>query len=117
MPNSVIPGDGSVTRIAKHAFQRSELTQISIPEGITHINDNAFMDCNNITAIDLPHSLTHIGYSMLSRARSLTSITYTGSMAQWDAIAKGEQWDAQTGDYIVYCIDGTVAKDGAVAKY
>jgi hypothetical protein len=44
----------------------------------------------------------------------LTSITYTGSLAEWNDIAKGTYWDTGTADYIVYCADGSIAKDGTV---
>ena len=31
-------------------------------------------------------------------------------MAQWRAIEKEDDWDVDTGDYTVYCTDGTIDK-------
>jgi hypothetical protein len=44
----------------------------------------------------------------------LTSITYNGTVSEWSAMSKGTDWDSSTPDYIVYCTDGTVAKDGTI---
>ncbi len=48
--SSVIPKDGSVTRIAGEAFLYCRnLTSITIPDCITSIDDYAFKDCNALT--------------------------------------------------------------------
>lgn len=87
--NSVIPSDGSVTRIGDHAFARcSSLTSIVIPEGATSIGKYAFWYCS-----------------------SLTSITFQGSMEQWIAIDKGTEWNLNAGSYTVTCTDGVLDKD------
>jgi hypothetical protein len=44
----------------------------------------------------------------------LTSITYTSTVEKWKAIYKENYWDRDTPDYIIYCTDGTIAKDGTV---
>ena len=47
--NSVIPSDGSVTRIGRSAFYGCEgLNSISIPNSITHIGEWAFSNCTNL---------------------------------------------------------------------
>lgn len=40
--NSVIPNDGSVTSIADHAFARTQLEQITLPDGIEYIGSHIF---------------------------------------------------------------------------
>ena len=88
--NSVIPSDGSVTRIGDHAFARcNSLTSIVIPEGVTSIGKYAFWYCS-----------------------SLTSITFQGSIEQWIAIDKGTEWNLDAGSYTVICTDGTLDKNG-----
>ena len=88
--NSVIPSDGSVTRIGDFAFARcNSLTSIVIPEGVTSIGKYAFWYCS-----------------------SLTSITFQGSMEQWIAINKGTEWNLNAGSYTVICTDGTLDKNG-----
>ena len=88
--NSVIPSDGSVTRIGDYAFARcNSLTSIVIPEGVTSIGKYAFWYCS-----------------------SLTSITFQGSMEQWIAIDKGTEWNLDAGSYTVICTDGVLDKNG-----
>lgn len=41
----------------------------------------------------------------------LTEITYNGTMEQWKNI-KGGNWNENTGDYTVRCIDGKLDKNG-----
>jgi len=54
--------------------------------------------------------VSSIGKHAFLYCTSLTSITYNGTMAQWDAVAKHDSWDANTGDYTVHCTDGDITK-------
>ncbi len=59
--NSVIPADGTITRINDHAFcDLSGLTSIVIPEGVTSIGRYAFLRCSDLTSVSLPDSLQSI---------------------------------------------------------
>jgi hypothetical protein len=42
---------------------------------------------------------------------ALTSINFAGTVEQWKAIEFEDEWDKDTGEYTVYCIDGTVTKN------
>ena len=54
-------GGKPVTRIGAYAFyNRSNLTSVTIPDGVTDISDNAFEYCS-ITNITIPASVTNIG--------------------------------------------------------
>ena len=44
-------------------------------------------------------------------------IYFDGTIEEWTAIGKGGQWNDYTGDYIIYCTDGEIAKDGTVTYY
>jgi len=58
--------------------------------------------------------VTSIGRFVFYNCRSLTDITYTGSVAQWQAVSKISYWNSSTGAYVIYCTDGQIAKDGTV---
>lgn len=54
--NSVIPTDGSVTRIGNYAFQGCRgLTNIVIPNSVTYIPPAAFSGCGSLESIEFPY--------------------------------------------------------------
>ena len=51
----------AVTSVRNYAFGGSDVTSITLPEGLTSISDLAFFGCANLTSITLPSSVTQIG--------------------------------------------------------
>ena len=74
IPQSI---DGKmVTSIGDSAFYRcSDLTSITIPEGVTSIGEDAFSGCNGLTSISIPEGVTSIGNYAFSDCSGLTSIS------------------------------------------
>ena len=93
--NSIIPADGTVTAIG----------------------DYAFCDCTGLTSITIPNSVTTIGNRVFYYCAGLTRIDFSGTVEQWAKISKDTNWDHSTGDYTIYCTDGTITKDGTVTYY
>lgn len=58
---SVIPS--SVTKIGQYAFSYSEMTSLTIPDGVTEIEMYAFDSCYEIANITIPSSVTSIDSS------------------------------------------------------
>lgn len=101
----------SVTEIDQYAFSGCEsLESVTLPDGMTTISDFAFYECKNMTSLSIPASITSIGRSGISRCENLTSIEFRGTMAQWNAIEKGQNWRAYTGKYTIHCLDGDIEK-------
>ncbi len=74
--NSVIPSDGSVTRIGDNSFYYCEqLHSISIPDSVTSIGEWAFFYCTELTSITIPDSVTSIGNCAFQNCSGLTSVT------------------------------------------
>ena len=93
LTNVTIP-DG-VTSIGQYAFENcSNLTSIDLPESLTSIGRSAFQSCTSLTSIDLPESLTKIGNNAFQDCRSLKTINFKGTEDQWNAITKGSNWDS-----------------------
>ena len=73
LPDSI--GD-STYKIHQYAFQnRSDITSITLSEGVTEIGERAFDNCSSLTSIVVPDSVTSIGYGAFSGCVSLAEIT------------------------------------------
>ncbi len=78
-----IPTDGSVTVIGNYAFaNRTNLTQISMPESITKIGNYAFSDCSNLRNITLFNNITQIGSYAFYNCINLQNIVIPNSVTK-----------------------------------
>ena len=135
--NSVIPSDGTVTSIGNYAFYGCTwlasitipdsvtsigsyafsgckgLTSVTIGNGVTSVEAAAFYYCTGLTSVTIGNGVTSIGEWAFDNCTSLTTIRYGGTVTQWKAISKGDFWADNTGNFVVYCSDGTIAKDNA----
>ncbi len=67
-------GRFKVTEIGDEAFRYTDISSLSIPEGITKIGNAAFEYCYSLTSVKLPDSLTTIGERAFSGCRELELI-------------------------------------------
>ena len=81
---------GWTNTIPAFAFSMCDgLTNITIPDGVTSIGEEAFGDCSSLTGVTIPDSVTSIGERAFLNCSSLTSITIPdgvtdiGSAAFW----------------------------------
>lgn len=70
-----------VTAINNAAFPNSAVTSVTIPDSVTSISDEAFINCPKLTNISIPNSVTYIGFSAFSSCTSLKSITLPSSLS------------------------------------
>ena len=101
---------GTVEITSYAFFGNGSLVNIVIPEGAASIGDSAFSDCIALTHLTLPNSITHIGDYVFQRCNSFT-IAYNGTVAEWENIAKGSEWDLSTTAYVIQCTDGDITKE------
>ena len=92
----------SVTSIGNGAFSGTSLTSINIPDGVTSIGYRAFSDCYSLKSITIPDSVTSIGDDAFYWCYDLENVYYSGTQAQWDAIAIGENNEYLTNATIHY---------------
>jgi len=58
----------------------SEITELTIPNSVTTIGNNAFYDCSGLTSVTIPNSVTSIGNYAFSNCSGLTSVTIGNSV-------------------------------------
>lgn len=86
------------------------LENVTIGNGVTAIEEQAFYNCRNLTKVTIGNGIERIGNSAFENCQSLVDITYIGTMAEWEAIEKGGYWNISTGEYTIHCIDGEIGK-------
>ncbi len=73
---SFIGGYSNPLDYAHHLYiGNNEVTELTIPEGITEIKNYAFRNCSSLTSIIIPNSVTSIGQYVFYNCSSLTSVT------------------------------------------
>ena len=63
------------------------LSEITLPEGITTIEEEAFCNCDNLTTVVLPSTLLRIGVDAFSECQKLTTITLPEGLTTIDGRA------------------------------
>ena len=70
----VIPS--GVCGIGDNVFENSDITGVTIPEGVRYINSGAFQNCTALKSVKFPNSLKRIGSVAFSGCTSLSSVTF-----------------------------------------
>ena len=86
----------------------SSLTEVVIPYGLEELGISTFSRCNLLESITIPASVKSIGDEAFFNC-GLKNINYTGTIAQWEAITKGSNWNFAIPATEVVCTDGTVS--------
>ena len=108
----------SVTSIGNYAFRDcTSLESIILPDSVTNIGIASFQSCSSLTSVIIPDSVTSIDSGAFDDCQDLSNVTFDGTIKQWDEISKKSYWNSNTGNYTIYCTDGTISKDGTVTYY
>lgn len=86
------------------------LTEIVLPDHLTVISSNAFDGCTSLRRIVMPASVEQIDLEAFMTCTALVEIEFKGTVAQWNEIEFGDDFDLGTPEYVVHCSDGDVAK-------
>ena len=106
----LVPRHDYITSILPTLFKGSHLKAITMTDNVLSIEKSAFEECDELTYVKLTSATQKIDSRAFADCIALTFIQYEGTMAEWNAIEKGTDWDAGTGNYTVYCSDGTITK-------
>jgi hypothetical protein len=99
--------DAEVLRI--YAPGKTEKS-FAVPSGVKVIGANAFCGCTSLKSVSILSSLYRIEAEAFSGCTSLTEIRFDGSVGQWEQVKLSLHWDINTGEYMIYCTDGTISK-------
>ena len=69
-----ITGSGDMYNERPWGLFVDDLTEVVLPEGLTHIGDDAFTNCNNLKAITIPASVTSIGANSFAGCRRIRDV-------------------------------------------
>lgn len=99
-----------VKEIPEQAFSGLRLLKkVVLNDGVEIIKESAFFDCG-IIEITIPDSVTTIENSAFQLCGDLREINFGGTVEQWNAIEKGQDWNFACNEYTVHCSDGDVIK-------
>jgi len=99
----------SVMSVGDSAFYRClSLTRVTIGNGVTYIGREAFSNCEKLKSMILGSKVSSLGNEVFYDT-ALSTISYNGTTAQWNAISKGNGWNnTNTFTLTVYCLNGNV---------
>ena len=81
---------------------------MTLGNSVTSIGSFAFAYCDSLTSITISDSVTSIGQWVFVDCGNLTSVAFEGTVAEWNAINKGNSWNNYCPFTEVVCSDGTV---------
>ena len=97
-----------VTKISPYMLSTCKaLTSLTIHDGITGIGRAAFQGCP-FTSITLPRSITYIDSSAFYNCKTLATLNFEGTMAEWESISKDSYWKDSSTPLTIICSDGTI---------
>ena len=97
IPNEI---DGKkVTKIGENAFRdRTELTSVTIPDGVKYIFDRAFSNCTSLETVTIPNSVTDIYSGAFYNCTSLKEVTIPASVTDIGNMAFGYYYDRDSSE-------------------
>lgn len=101
LKNLTFKENSALKSIGAHAFSSgAELKEVLLPEGLLTIGEAAFRRREGLVSVGIPSTIKSFGKEAF---KGLTNVVFTfnGSEEQWNAIKKGENWDAQCEEYSV----------------
>ncbi len=92
---SVIPADGSVTKIGSYAFSKAYLTELDLPSCVTDIGYHAF-EQNDFTSLTLTEGLQSLGEYAFGACFKLTEITLPSTLETIGDYAFGSCYELES---------------------
>ena len=91
-------------------FMNTAITSLAISEGVTLLSGRLVERSVNLTSLTICSTITRIQDQPISGCLNLKDIYFNGTIEQWNQIEKEDNWDENSGDYVIHCINGDISK-------
>lgn len=105
LPKLVLPN--SITAIFQDAFIDSAIQEIVLPQSLRELRSGTFRYCAALEKINIPKSVVSINSHVFEGCVSLFEITYEGTMEEWSHIGFSAEWYDAVLQRII-CTDGVI---------
>ena len=106
-----IPNDKNIKVIGTGALSaKKELEDVTIPDGVEYIKEDAFRECSKLKIVRLPASIILLDDFLFYDCNDVLKIYFNGTKEQWDAVYKQANFAGNLRSYSVHCTDGTIEK-------
>lgn len=110
-----LSSDGLSYSVKRFSYSIDDEKNIVIPseyngKPVTEISVMAFVSIKGLKSITIPDSVTKFGWLIISLCDDFKTINYQGTMEQWNAIEKQNGWVQNSGNVVIHCNDGDIAK-------
>ena len=103
--------------LGTYAFDnKGNVTHVIISTKVAKIPKKAFDDFKLLSTIIIPSSVETISNDAFDDCEKLENIIYLGTIEQWQSIKKKDDWDEDTGNYTIICLDGILHKHDSEAQ-
>lgn len=100
----------SLPAVYPEMFAGYQVSDVVLQQNITTICSGAFRGCSMMEAIQMTNRVQLIEAEAFRGCINLKTIVFHGTVAEWHRMPKEAGWNLGTGNYTVYCSDGTASK-------
>ena len=110
--------------------ENDSLKSVTLPNGVTTIDGEAFYACPSLERITIPNSVKRIEQAAFASCPSLRDIYFNGTKEEWALIEFDEEWNIDpefsiyhvnenppTREITVHCTDGNAYVDDPYGQY
>lgn len=98
-----------VSFIGGDAFENCKLLKnITLPAGLEKLETTLFMNCIGLESVVIPAGVKSISSQVFRECTALRELDYLGTVNEWNAVAKDEDWNLGSVIKVVHCTDGDV---------
>ena len=97
-----------------NGLKNNNATKLYLPNEAVKIGDSAFAENEKIVLVKIPKTIVEIGENAFKGCDNLESFEYEGTIAEWNSIKKGTNWDENVVNYVVICQDGNLDIEGNI---